>query len=545
LIQQEKNGNRMRERFLDQKILEKILHLSEDLPECGRYLTNTIKEITGANIVLLVRCEDTCDGKEHSIIGLFPDSNRKKIEETILPLIHERICPIKEQILMEPGEEPIGKVLEENGYGFSLSVPLLTGRKRVGSLIILGLDSRKKMEEVSLEISGLSDIISVVVRNSILYSEMDRKISERTKDLRQSEANLRKIIDTIPNYISVRDMEGRFLLANKPLANSLNISIESLIGMEIEELPLGNEQRETWRKQDKKVLSRSNPLFIDEEHFMDADGTIHILRTTKIPFQQVGSNEKGVLAVSVDITDKKVAEKKIIEERNRSDFYLDLLSHDIGNLHQGISSWLQLATITRVNDTTREKAVRTARGLVERSMKLVGNVLLLSKLKNMEKRFRPMDLISVIERSFGELSMLFPDKRIEIVFDRPKISPVIMAEPLIEELFFNLVQNAVKFSFQEVPLVEVRVEPDQESSRVQVSICDNGNGIPDKTKRIIFERFVKSGDKAHTGIGLSVVKELTRRYNGKVQVGDRIQGDYTQGACFRVTLPMEADNIWN
>jgi len=75
-------------------------------------------------------------------------------------------------------------------------------------------------------------------------------------------------------------------------------------------------------------------------------------------------------------------------------------------------------------------------------------------------------------------------------------------------------------------------------SAVTVMIADHGRGIPDSKKDQIFARFAKRPDGVNgTGLGLSIVSLLVERYNGLISVEDRIPGDSSQGACFRVSLP--------
>ncbi len=71
-----------------------------------------------------------------------------------------------------------------------------------------------------------------------------------------------------------------------------------------------------------------------------------------------------------------------------------------------------------------------------------------------------------------------------------------------------------------------------------VSVEDNGPGIPDAMKDVIFDRFRRGNTRAHgTGLGLYLVKTLVESYGGKVMVDDRVNGDPTKGTRFVVMLP--------
>jgi signal transduction histidine kinase len=77
----------------------------------------------------------------------------------------------------------------------------------------------------------------------------------------------------------------------------------------------------------------------------------------------------------------------------------------------------------------------------------------------------------------------------------------------------------------------------EEKKQWVVAIADHGRGVSDEEKGIIFDRFSKAAMKKGSGLGLHIVKTLAGRYGGKVWVEDRVAGDFTQGAVFKVQLP--------
>jgi signal transduction histidine kinase len=67
---------------------------------------------------------------------------------------------------------------------------------------------------------------------------------------------------------------------------------------------------------------------------------------------------------------------------------------------------------------------------------------------------------------------------------------------------------------------------------------DRGRGIPDDRKKAVFERFATgmTGIKGF-GLGLSIVSTIVEKLGGRIWVDDRIQGDFSKGAVFKVLLP--------
>lgn len=113
------------------------------------------------------------------------------------------------------------------------------------------------------------------------------------------------------------------------------------------------------------------------------------------------------------------------------------------------------------------------------------------------------------------------------------------ADELIHELFVNILTNAVKYDQNNPVEIDVSVErlESRRGRRLLVSIADHGRGVPDELKEEIFERFNRAPKKKGSGLGLHLVRTLATRYNGRVWVEDRVKGDHSKGAVFKVELP--------
>lgn len=110
---------------------------------------------------------------------------------------------------------------------------------------------------------------------------------------------------------------------------------------------------------------------------------------------------------------------------------------------------------------------------------------------------------------------------------------------LLKEAFSNIINNAIKYSGP-----DVHIDIDQKETVLggkkyyEVSISDNGPGIPDELKRKLFRRFQRGNTGAHgKGLGLYITKMLVERFGGKVCVEDRVPGDYKKGSKFVILLP--------
>lgn len=231
---------------------------------------------------------------------------------------------------------------------------------------------------------------------------------------------------------------------------------------------------------------------------------------------------------------RKRTEKEVKDEKERAEMYMDLLSHDIGNLHQGVLVNLQLLQRNKVKDEMKENTKNASLELMKRSIDLVSNVKLITYLKARDAKLVPLNISEAIDASIGEIKKTFPERDINISYEGKK-KLMVMADPLIIQVFTNLIGNCVKVQDAGSPFIRIRSK--MRSDSVEISIADQGPGIDDDLKPLIFDRTqMKKMRKRSHGIGLMVVKALMDRYDGSVEVVDRVEGEPSRGAKFVLKL---------
>ncbi|MEA3559350.1 MAG: PAS domain S-box protein [Candidatus Thermoplasmatota archaeon] len=233
-----------------------------------------------------------------------------------------------------------------------------------------------------------------------------------------------------------------------------------------------------------------------------------------------------------------MAEKGKKKEMNRAEFYLDLLGHDIGNLHQGIDAWIEIGRMSIDNKEKVAVALDNSKKITEETLRLVRSVLLLSRLNVVEKLEKDIDLVKLLEETVKNVKRVFSNKKLGIKVKCNEKNINIKAEEIISEVFFNLLHNSIKFQNLEEAQLEIELRKDEKEGKAVLEIADHGSGIPDKMKKTLFDRSKEPTKKAHTGIGLLLVKALVDRHSGTIRVEDRVKGDRTKGTRFIVELPM-------
>jgi len=208
------------------------------------------------------------------------------------------------------------------------SMPRFSGLAALKTLQRSGLDlpfimvSGQIGEETAVEAmrAGAHDYL---MKNNMkrLVPALERELREakvRSKrrqaewTLRTQERFLRQIIDANPTHIFTRDRLGRFTMANQAVADSFQVSCEQLVGKHLSELTDRTDLVERWLAEDREVLATGRPKSTAENQVqIQTDGPVRWHQTVKLPIVPPGGQDLQVLGVSIDITDRKLAEQRL------------------------------------------------------------------------------------------------------------------------------------------------------------------------------------------------------------------------------------------
>ncbi|HNT43030.1 MAG TPA: PAS domain S-box protein [Syntrophorhabdaceae bacterium] len=171
-------------------------------------------------------------------------------------------------------------------------------------------------------------------------------ISERTRAeeaLKQGEKRLRQIIDLVPHFIFAKDIDGRFILANKAVADNYGTTVEGLIGRMDASFSPSDEEVRHFRNDDLDVMITGRRKYIPGESITDAQGNVRYLETVKIPFTFSGTQTPAVLGVSVDITERMEAERAIARSEQELRTIIAASPIGIGRIRDRIIEWVNEA----------------------------------------------------------------------------------------------------------------------------------------------------------------------------------------------------------
>jgi len=234
---------------------------------------------------------------------------------------------------------------------------------------------------------------------------------------------------------------------------------------------------------------------------------------------------------------KKGMESKLKEEKNRVELLTDILGHDIRNLNQGIFSYMELLLTTPDFPEKFNRYIKTAFEQSKGITKLVSNVRKLLNIQKQGLELKAIDVFPLFIHAIGEVKTTYSQKEIEIKCELSENEVVVLGNELLEEVFYNILDNAVKYDRHGRVEVEVNIGKARDGKYWEVEFKDNGPGIPGEIKESIFTRLEQRDKKNFaSGLGLTLVKQIIEKCGGKVWIEDRIKGDRIKGSNFVVML---------
>jgi PAS domain S-box-containing protein len=337
----------------------------------------------------------------------------------------------------------------------------------------------------------------------------------RTEELQKQRSFLRKIVDLNPSFIFAKDTEGRFTLANRALAQAYGAKADDLVGKTESDFNIREVEVLKFRNDDIEVLESELEKFIPEEEFTDKEGKQHWMQVIKIPIISEDGNSHQVLGVATDITERKLAEERLLTSLHEKEVLLKEIHHRVKNNLQIVSSLLNLQAGQMADDKAK-MALSECKQRV-RSMALIH-----------ENLYRSENLAGIkfgdyLDRMMNELVRSFGKRGIAACFEVESIFlPIDVAIPC--GLIVNeLVTNALKYAFPTGQPGTITIMLRQsENGIVELGVKDDGVGFPPQ----IDLRSLKS-------MGITLVLSLTE------QIGGTITLSQESGTLFSIAFPMK------
>ena len=269
----------------------------------------------------------------------------------------------------------------------------------------------------------------------------------------------------------------------------------------------------------------------------------------KIPKKETMESMEAFASIATIAIENSKMFETLEDTKDQVSMYLDILTHDVGNLVNPISAYLEIVMATTQLNQSQYKYLASAQEAVKGIIHVVRNVRRSAQmLETTGVELVPMNLTKSIREISQESKSAFLSRNVQIKHEVPAQDIWVMADSLLDEVIYNVLTNAIKYDEHEGVIVDISAKPVEFEGKkfAEVRIADRGIGIQDELKDKVFTREFKKLVKADrlslqrsrgAGMGLSLVKSLVERYGGSVWVENRVPDDHTRGSVFVIMLP--------
>ncbi len=352
---------------------------------------------------------------------------------------------------------------------------------------------------------------------------LEARLDLLSKQLVAAEARFFNIIGKNADSILIVDKKGLVNFANPAAAGLFGRSEKDFLGKPFG-FPLSHGQTT-----EINIPSENGPLRTGEMHVVDIEW----------------QNAPAYLVTVRDITERKQAEqlKAEIERHIRleklKDDLINTVSHELRTplsiAKEAISLILERVP-GEINDQQTE-ILGIAKNNIERLARIINELLDISKIEAGKVEFRKeeLDLGNVLRMVALAFEAKARDKGLELRMTLPDMPLLTYGdEDKINQIFTNLVDNALKFTLQG----SIEIAAEENETAITCLIRDSGIGIAKNDLPKIFDKFTQFGRKdgpgeKGTGLGLSIVKGLVELHHGEI----RVQSEVGRGTTVTVSFP--------
>ena len=338
------------------------------------------------------------------------------------------------------------------------------------------------------------------------------KRREAEQAIKESEEKFRTLTENINVgiYRNTVGAKGKFIEVNPAIVKMFGFkNKKEFLAYNVSELYLHSEER---KKFSDKMLKKG---FVKDEELLlkKKDGSPFVGSISAVTIKGNDGNVQFYDGIIEDIIERKKMEEEINRHREQLKLINTILRHDLANNLAVIKSAIRIFKVKKDESILDEASLN-----IDKSAELIQKMREHESLITKEslKVFEISEVIKQVMENYPDIEFAIKGKK------------EIFADDALNSVIDNIFRNAVVHGRTNRIDIEIGAYKD----RCYVRIADNGTGIPDKIKEKIFDEGFKYGKKAHTGMGLYIVKESVKKWGGSIFVED----NKPKGAVFVLIL---------
>lgn len=348
------------------------------------------------------------------------------------------------------------------------------------------------------------------------------------REVESLEQKFRSFINNAQDWISLKNLEGRYIIVNPVIAKAFGLTPEDFVGKLPEEI-LPPRLAQTVRMHDTEVKRTGKAIMYNET--INICGEDHYFRMLRFPLTDYKGTIIGTCTIGRDATNEVQLMEKLIQSEKLAALgkLAAGVAHEINNPLTGILSYAEGIADDLEPTSPLQDDIQIIIRETLRCRDIVRN--LLDFAKQYTPKFEIVNPNEIIFQSLELIHRLPQFKDIEIVVQtEEKIPKVNVDSKQIQQVLLNLLINsadAMKYKGK----ITIASEYFRQQKKCIISVEDTGPGIPENLMDKIFEPFFST--KSTSGLGLAVSWGIIERHHGSIEVDTAENG----GAIFKIILP--------
>ncbi len=349
----------------------------------------------------------------------------------------------------------------------------------------------------------------------VVFRDITRE-KQAEEALSESEAKYRTIIDEMQDLFYRTDMTGKItMLSPSAIRMAGYDSIDQLIGQDVTALYADSTEREKLLA----ALREKGAVFAYPISLKTRNGAILHVTTSSHFYSDARGNIQGVEGVIHDMTEQRKAEVALRMANKKLNLLSSITRHDIRNQLMALMAFLELSVEAMDNPAELAEYLKKNQKIAEN---IAGQITFTKDYEDLGVKAPSWQAVSA---GMAKAADALPVRNIRIDVETAGLE--LFADPLIEKVFYNLIDNALRYGGEK--MTAIHITSHAAGSKQVLVFEDDGAGIPDRDKMVIFNK----GFGKNTGLGLYLSREILSITG--ITIAET--GEPGKGARFEMTTP--------